>query len=248
MLSTPQQSDRATPMQNGRVALAREDFETAKKEYAESAKYARDKFGAEDKRYLDMLKGLAWTHDYLGELSSSRELYKTMYKLSPEEIAQLKVAQVALATLEESKSMIREGICKGPEASLRMANEGIDRVLGPVPQEIPLLNALATAYEVMKETSLEEETYARIESIYRETEGEQSVGMARTQVMLAQMYQRRNKPQMAQKCFNEAIAIYKEVLGKDSSQKVNEVVALSKAQPQNDKKATSPQDMTVPEF
>ncbi len=257
--SKPQDSDYSTHSVNGSAAMAREDFATARQEYTEAARLVAEKYGFEDKRYFDTLKRLAWVHDYVGDLHLSRKLYESMYHLSSEESMKLKTIQILFVPMSGTASVGSETdketvgnpvLTNADKIYMLKTCEMMEQILGPVPLELHALTKLATNYGATNEGQLEEETYARIESIYRQTEGEKSVGMARAKIMLAQMYQRQKNSKMAQSCYDEAIAIYKEVLGAESSKKVADVVALSKAPPKvfKEPKPLNAADLTIPKF
>lgn len=234
-------------------AYAKEDFPVAQEKFKQAAKVALDSFGDEDPRYIDTLKRLAWVEDAIGDYKNGREIFKKVYKLSPEELFKIKTAQVALAPLELLKELRVHGTTKGPETVLRKASETIEKFLGSNdPELIPLLEQLAAIYQSEKKYGEAETQYLRIFSIMRETEGDISVGAAYAHRLLGGLYDAWDKREDAVKNYEESIKMYREVLGPDAKQiKEVEDQMNGKAQPKPDGGSITPEnidDMHVPEL
>ena len=200
-------------------AYSKEDFGTAQEKFKQAAKVALDSFGDEDPRYIDTLKRLAWVEDAIGDYKNGREIFKKVYKLSPEELFKIKTAQVALAPLDLLKDMRVNGTTKGPETVLRKASETIEKFLGSNdPELIPLLEQLALIYQKENKFGEAETQYLRIFSIMRETEGDDSVGAAYAHHLLGGLYDAWNKREDAVKNYEDSMNMYRKVLGNDAPQ------------------------------
>lgn len=248
---TSQESNWRALKTEAQKAYSVENFPVAQEKFKQAAKVALDSFGDEDPRYIDTLKRLAWVYDAVGDYKNGREIFKKVYKLSPEELFKIKTAQVALAPLELLSDLRKDNTTKGPETVLRKASETIEKFLGSNdPELIPLLEQLALIYERQNKFGEAETQYLRIFSIMRETEGDVSVGAARAHKLLGGLYDAWGKHDEAVKNYEESIRMYKEVLGPNAKE-IGEVQALleGKVKPRQEE-ATTPdyENMKVPEL
>lgn len=222
-------------------AYAKEDFPTAKEKYEKAVKLALDSFGEEDARYIDSLKRLAWVFDAHGDYSRGREIFVRIYKLNPEEQTRIRLAQTALAFIEPHQDE-PPAPTEDPNAtrSLRISADIIEKYLGSsAPQRVVLLKKMAWIYAVQKQYAEAEEQVNQIMKLEQETEGAESVGVARTHKLAGEIYQyvaantkspEERKVYDAKKVheYNEAIAMFNKVLGQNAPQ-AKEVQALLEA-------------------
>jgi serine/threonine protein kinase len=211
-------------------AYSQEEFDVAKDKFEKAVKVAMDNFGEEDPRYIDTLKRLAWVCDAKGDYATGREIFKRVYKLNPEELTKIRLAQTALSFLDLVDKIMVEGVLKGPERGLRIASETIEKYLGSNdPELIPLLEKLALVYQGEEKYPEAETQYLRIFSIMRETEGDTSAGAAYAHKLLGSLYdewaeynesgetadeRERRKAEYQEKArkeFQDSIDMYKEV-------------------------------------
>jgi serine/threonine protein kinase len=238
--------------QEAQKAYAKEDFNVAQEKFKQAAKVALESFGDEDPRYIDTLKRLAWVKDAVGDYKNGREIFKKVYKLSPEELFKIKTAQVALAPLDLLKDLRLHGTTKGPETVLRKSSETIEKFLGSNdPELIPLLEQLALIYEKENKFGEAETQYLRIFSIMRETEGDESKGAAYAHRLLGGLYDAWGKPEDAKKNWEESKKMYEKVLGPNAPE-IKEVQDLldgkKPVNPDNAVIQENPEDMHVPEL
>jgi tetratricopeptide (TPR) repeat protein len=250
-------------------AYAQEDFKAAKEKFEKAVKVALDNFGEEDPRYIDTLKRLAWVCDAKGDYATGREIFKRVYKLNPEELTKIRLAQTALSFLDLVDQITSEGVLKGPERGLRIASETIEKYLGSNdPELIPLLEKLALVYQGEEKYPEAETQYLRIFSIMRETEGDMSAGAAYAHKLLGSLYdewaeynesgetaeererRRAEYQEKARKEFQDAMEMYKEVLGPEKSKdKIAAVKSLldQVGKPKH-KQDTKDQEVTIPQL
>lgn len=248
---TSQESQWRALKTEAQKAYSREEFTVAQDKFKQAAKVALDSFGDEDPRYIDTLKRLAWVYDAVGDYKNGREIFKKVYKLSPEELFKIKTAQVALAPLALLNDLRMAGTTKGPETVLRKASETIEKFLGSNdPELIPLLEQLALIYQAQNKFGEAETQYLRIFSIMRETEGDSSVGAAYAHRLLGGLYEAWGKREDALKNYEDSMQLYKEVLGPQAPQ-IAEVQALidGKGPAKNiEDPKVDPKDLTIPQF
>ncbi len=248
---TSQESQWKALKTDAQKAYSREEFPIAQEKFKQAAKVALDTFGDEDPRYIDTLKRLAWVYDAVGDYKNGREIFKKVYKLSPEELFKIKTAQVALAPLALLNELRRENTTKGPETILRKSSETIEKFLGSNdPELIPLLEQLALIYEKQNKFGEAETQYLRIFSIMRETEGDSSVGAAYAHRLLGGLYEAWGKHDDAIKNYEESVRMYKDVLGANAPQihEIQDIIDGKAAKVKSDAIKIDVDSMAVPEL
>ena len=226
----------------------KEEFKKAKDKFMEATRVALNSFGDEDPRYIDTLKRLAWVCNANGEYQNGREAFEKVYKLSPEELYKIRMAQLPLAGGELLEDVRVAGTTEGPEKVLRKSSETLEKFLGSNdPELIPLLERLAKVYQDESKFSEAETQYLRIFSIMRETEGETSAGAAYAHKLLGELYEAWGKHSEAQKNFTDSIRIYDEVLGPNSPQ-AKDLQKEMQQKPQPKPALIKPETMDIPQF
>jgi tetratricopeptide (TPR) repeat protein len=146
--------------QEAQKAYAKEELLVAEDKFKAATKMARETWGDEDPRYINTLKSLAWVKNAQGHYNDGREIFKKVYKLSPEELRAVKTAQVALSG--EMPSTMRYG----PEGWMSKSADTIEKFLGQNdPELVPLLTGMAGIYTHQQKYDLAETQLLKVLSI-----------------------------------------------------------------------------------
>lgn len=236
--------------QEGQEAYRLEDLGTAFQKFSLAAKVAKDNFGEEDPRYTDTLKRLAWVLESRGKYADARRIYAEINKLTPEDVAKVKLAQIAYAGLSAgwTETLGKTGV----EAGLKRAALTIDKYFGPTdPGLVPLLEKRGELFKEQRQFADAENEYMRIISIMTETEGAASVGTARATADIADLYAVWDNKEAAIKNYQKAIALYQQLLGQrapqiaEVKQKLDDVVKGHVKPVQAEKR---PSELEIPEL
>lgn len=242
-----QQSSWSTLKNEAQTAFAREDFATASQKFKQASKVALDNWGADDPRYIDTLKRLAWVENASGNYKDGRAIFAKVYNLSPEELNSIKMAQVVLSTaVAGGTNQTAAFVLRGEDKMLIRSSETIEKFLGSNdPELVPMLRNLGSIYMEKDKFGEAETQYLKIFSIMRDTEGDTSVGVARAHGLLAQLYFAWGKPKEAEKSKAEAVRIYSEILGPNAKQ-IEEIKFLKYVAP--DATPYDPESLPVPQL